>query len=152
MANVPYTVEEYYNMFACLTRTGRDPNDPEQDEDEGPNPRRAAALYRETYQNHPDVHRFPDYRVFQNLLRRLMNGGPLVPEQHLTRPRQGRPADGIPEELHFLVMLQFLADPHLSTRVCAVRLGLRRDESCLISKCLQQIVKHQFYIPLRPVT
>lgn len=137
MANVPYTAEEYYNMFACLTRTGRNPNEPEEYQDEGPNPRRAAALYRETYENDPNVHRFPDHRVFQNLLQRLMNGGPLVPGQHMPVARQGRRADGIPIELELLVMQQFLADPNLSTRVCALRLGLRKNENKIVHRVLK---------------
>lgn len=137
MANVPYTAEEYYNMFACLTRTGRNPNEEEEEGPEGPDPRRAAVLYRETYEDDPNVHRYPDFRVFQNLHRRLMHGGPLVPGQRMPRARQGRRAGEVPEELQLLIMNQFLANPNLSTRVCALRLGLEKDQNNIVHRVLK---------------
>lgn len=131
MANVPYSVQEYYDMFRCLALADG-------------NSRRAAGLYVETHEDDPEVNRFPDYRVFDNLNARLLRGGPLVPGQANLRARQGRRADGIPEELQVLVMEQFIADPNLSTRVCAVRLGLDRDENGIIHRVLKSRGFHPY--------
>lgn len=131
MANVPYNAQEYYDMFRCLTQAEGDS-------------RRAANLYFETYQDDPEVNRFPDYRVFDRLNARLLRGGPLVPGQGNVRVRQGRRANGIPEELQQLVMEQFLADPNLSTRVCAVRLGLEKDENGIVHKILKSHGFHPY--------
>lgn len=131
MANVPYTAQEYYDMFRCLTLSEGDS-------------RRAARLYIETYQDDPEVNRFSDYRVFDNLNARLLRGGPLVPGLAIPRVRQGRRADGIAEKLQVLVMEQFLANPNLSTRVCAVRLGLGRDENGIVHRILKSHGFHPY--------
>lgn len=126
MANVPYTALEYYNMFACLTAG-----------EEGPDPRAAAVLYRERFQDDPDVNRFPDWRVFANLHRRLMEGGPLVPGQHIPRVRPGRGVEGVDPELVQLIMEQFIDNPNLSTRVCALRLLLDKDQNMIVWRVLK---------------
>lgn len=126
MANVPYTALEYFNMLGCLTAR-----------EEGPDPRAAAALYHERYQEDPEVHRFPDYRVFERLLQRAMQGLPLVPGLHHPRARQGRRVDGVPPELVNLIMEQFLDNPNISTRVCALRLLLEKDQNKVVHRVLK---------------
>lgn len=120
MAGVPYTYEEYFNMFGCLAMA------------EG-NPRQAAIIYANRY---PDKHRHPDQRVFITLQNRLANGGPLVPGA-TPRPRQGRWIAGVDPELEFLVMIQFAENPNLSTQVCAVRFRLGIHQNRLVHRILK---------------
>lgn len=107
-------------MFGCLAIAEGDP-------------RQAAILYWDRF---PDEPRHPDHRVFTNLWNRLANGGPLVPGA-VPPPRQGRRIYGVDPELEFLVMAQFADNPNLSTRICAVRLGLRIHENRLIHRILK---------------
>lgn len=119
MAHVPYTADEYFDMLSCLIEAER-------------NSRRAAALYQERYEGL----RFSDQKVFDRLVGRLMNNGPLVPGAFVPA-RQGRRIYGVEPELEFLVMSQFAANPNLSTRVCALRLGLNKSRNRLVHRILK---------------
>lgn len=120
MANVPYTLGEYLEMLVILGQSDWDY-------------RNAANLYAETYD---DGRRHPDHRVFSNLHNRVLRGEGLVPGLFMP-PRQGRRIFGVDAELEFLVLRQFEENPNLSTRVCAVRLGLDRNRNKLTHRILK---------------
>lgn len=124
MANVPYTWQEYFDMFGCLTN-----------EDVNGDPRRAANLYRLRFQD--EGRRMPDHRVFINLQARLARNGPLVPGV-VIQPRQGRrQIYGVDPNLEFLILAQFADSPNLSTRVCALRLGLGNNQHRLVDRVVK---------------
>lgn len=97
------------------------------------NYRNAVNLYAETFD---DGRRLPDHRVFINLHNRLLRGEGLVPGLFMP-PRQGRRIFGVDAELEFLVLRQFEENPNLSTRVCAIRLGLDKNQNRLVHRILK---------------
>lgn len=131
MANVPYTWQEYFQMFGCLAQTEGDP-------------RAAANLYREQFAELNDGRRFPDHRVFVNLQNRLAQGGALVPGG-IPRARQGRRDNNIDPDLERLVLEQFNENPNLSTRIVAVRLGLDQNQNRLVHRILKANGLHPFH-------
>lgn len=108
MVGRAFRLREYYNMFVALIQVGHDAN-------------AAPDRYAE---NNEDVERIPSPDTFVRLNNRLLQSGSLLP----TGSNSGRRPTRITEELETAIIAQFDADPHLSTRVCAVRLGLANHQ------------------------
>lgn len=102
MAHTEYTHWKYLHMFIIMTELNMNSN-------------LAVRRYRQLF---PDKDRFPDYRVFQTLIRRLERTGSLVPLNYY--PNRGRRYN-VPHELEFLIIVAYQEEPTLSLRVAARR-------------------------------
>lgn len=103
-----YSLIEYYNMFRAFVQVGENVN----------------AAPRRYQQNHPEAARIPEVDTFIRLRNRLLHFGTLLP----VHANSGRPRRRLTPELKRAVIDQFDADPHLSTRLCAARLGITNHQ------------------------
>lgn len=87
----------------------------------GENFNAAPDQYR---RNHPEAVRIPDEGIFMRLRNRLLQSGSLLP----VHTNAGRRRTRLSQELKTAVIAQFDADPNLSTRLCAVRLGVQNHQ------------------------
>lgn len=122
-----YEEREYMNMLLALGQANG-------------NHRRAVQIYAENYAAEED--RIPDHRVIENLQARLLRGHALVPDHNRGRRLHFEP--NYPPELEALVIAAVEDDPSLSTRVLAIRFGLRENHQ-LIHKILKDNGRHPYH-------
>lgn len=119
-----YEPEEYFEMLMILGETNR-------------NYARAAGLYAE---RHPEG-RHPEPNVFISLENRLLMSNCMSPH-HNRGQRLLNNGRGYAAELENLVLQHFDADPSLSTRVAAVRLGTAHQ---VVQKILKDNGRHPYH-------
>lgn len=117
---------EYWNMLMALGEARG-------------NPRRAVQIYAETYAQEED--RVPDHRVIENLRERLLGGRTLVPNHNRGQILHVEPYD---RHLEDLVLAQVADTPGISTRLIAIRLGLR-DNHQLVHRILKDNGLHPYH-------
>lgn len=120
-----YQEREYMNMLLALGQANN-------------NYRRAVQIYAEQYA--VEGERIPDHRVIENLQVRLLRGEPLIPAHNRGRV------------LHILLVYNLVlaqvdeehGEPGLSTRLIALRLGLRNNHQ-LVHRILKDNGKHPYH-------
>lgn len=117
-----YNLIEYYNMFRAFVQVGENVNE-------------APRQYR---QNHPDAARIPDPDTFARLWNRLLHSGSLLPKH----ANAGRRRTRLTNEMRRAIIDQFDADPNLSTRLCAVRLGIASHQ--VVHDVLKAVGRHPY--------